>query len=161
MNYRFCPHCGKPLVMSEVYGQVRPVCFLCNFVHFNDPKVAVGVIAMREKRILLQKRRHNPGKGKWSFPAGYVDAGEKAEEAALREVLDEAQVEVRLRGLVGVYSETGSPLIFIVYWGDITGGVPAPGPESLEVELFTLEDIPSLAFPHDEQILLDWKKVVR
>lgn len=159
MNYRYCPLCGNPLVISEVAGQQRPKCFLCNFIHFNDPKVAVGVIATRNSLVLLQKRRHNPGKGKWSFPAGYVDAGERVEDAALREVLDETLVEVKLRGLVGVYSEVGSPLIFIVYWGDVIGGEPAPGPESLEASLFSVDSIPQLAFPHDDQILQDWKNL--
>ncbi len=159
MNYLYCPLCGNPLIICEVAGQHRPKCFLCNFIHFSDPKVAVGVIATKNDLVLLQKRRHNPGKGKWSFPAGYVDAGEKVEEAALREVRDETLVEVKLGGLVGVYSEAGSPLVFIVYRGVIVGGEPGPGDESLEAALFSVESIPPLAFPHDEQILEDWKKL--
>lgn len=161
MNYRYCPLCGNPLIISEVMGQQRPKCFLCNFIYFTDPKVAVGVIATKNNMILLQKRKHNPGKGKWSFPAGYVDAGEKVEEAALREVLDETLVEVKLGGLVGVYSEAGSPLIFIVYWGTVVGGEPGPGEETLEAGLFPAESIPPLAFPHDDQILRDWKNLVK
>lgn len=161
MDFSYCPMCGSPLVISEIAGQLRPRCFICNFIHFNDPKVAVGVIATKNGLILLQKRKHNPGKGKWSFPAGYVDAGEKVEQAALREVLDETLVNVSLEGLVGVYSDAGSPLIFIVYWGVVTGGEPAPGEESLEVGLFPAEAVPPLAFPHDDQILRDWKKITR
>lgn len=160
MDYHYCPLCGNPLIISEVAGQQRPKCFLCNFIHFTDPKVAVGVIATKNNKVLLQKRKHNPGKGKWSFPAGYVDAGEKVEEAALREVLDETLVKVELKGLVGVYSEAGSPLIFIVYRGDIVSGEPGPGDESLEAALFPVESIPPLAFDHDEQILKDWKNLV-
>ena len=159
MNYRYCPLCGKTLVISEVAGQQRPKCFFCNFVHFTDPKVAVGVIATKNKLVLLQKRKHNPGKGKWSFPAGYVDSGERVEDAALREVLDETLVKVKLLGLVGVYSEAGSPLIFIVYWGEIVSGEPGPGDESLEAGLFPVDSIPPLAFPHDDQILNDWKNM--
>ncbi|MDP2743446.1 MAG: NUDIX hydrolase [Dehalococcoidia bacterium] len=158
MDYRFCPHCGRPLILAEVAGRVRPTCFPCGFSQFPDPKVATGVIATRSGRILLQQRRHPPGKGLWSFPGGFVDAGERVEEAALREILDETHVEIRLEGLVGVYSQPGQPVIFIVYHGVILSGEPSPGQESLAVGLFSLEELPPLAFPHDVEVLRHWKE---
>jgi 8-oxo-dGTP diphosphatase len=145
-------------VLVEVAGRMRPTCFPCGFAQFPDPKVATGVIAIRDGLILLQQRRHQPGKGQWSFPGGFVDAGERVEDSALREIHDETHVDIRLEGLVGVYSHPGNPVIFIVYHGTILSGEPRPGQESLAVGLFPLDELPPLAFPHDEEILRHWKE---
>jgi ADP-ribose pyrophosphatase YjhB (NUDIX family) len=157
MTFRFCPYCSSPLVLAEVAGQLRPACLPCGFAQFPDPKVVVGVIAAREGRILLQQRRHSPGKGLWSFPSGYVDAGEPVEDAAIREVAEETGVEVRLDGLLGVYSEPGNPVVFIVYSATIVSGEPHPGRESLAVGFFSSDDIPPLAFGHDTRVIQDWQ----
>lgn len=159
--YQFCPFCTRPLALTEMAGRLRPACIACGFAQFPDPKVVVGVVASRDGKVLLQQRRHSPGKGLWSFPSGYVDAGERVEDAALREVQEEVQVEVQLDGLLGVFSEPGNPVIFIAYRGTIVSGEPAPGHESLDVGLFPPDQMPPLAFPHDAEVLEDWKHAVR
>lgn len=155
--FRFCPYCQRPLALTELAGKLRPACPVCGFAQFPDPKVVVGVIVSQEGKILLQQRKHNPGKGRWSFPSGYVDAGEKVEEAARREVWEEAGVEVKLESLLGVYSQPSNPVIFIVYRGSISEGEPRPGRESLALGFFSPQDLPPLAFEHDEQIIRDWQ----
>jgi ADP-ribose pyrophosphatase YjhB (NUDIX family) len=112
--------------------------------------------------VLLGRRVIEPGAGRWSFPAGYVNRGEVLEEAALREVLEELGVSVTLDKLVGVYSEPGNPVVLVVYAGSIASGEPrADGREVSEVRRFALEALPDdLAFPHDRRVLLDWKRVV-
>jgi 8-oxo-dGTP diphosphatase len=85
------------------------------------------------------------------------------EEAATREVLEELGLSVRLTGLVGVYSEHGSPVVLVVYAGEIEGGIPtADGHEVSEVRQFSLNALPEgLAFPHDRRVLADWKRAVQ
>jgi NADH pyrophosphatase NudC (nudix superfamily) len=78
----------------------RPECPTCGFVQWANPKVAAGVVAQRDGRILLVRRNHEPMLGRWSFPSGFVDAGEVVEEAAAREA-SEAGVRVRVDGLLG------------------------------------------------------------
>src|SRR5205814_9343466 len=94
-----------------------------------------------------------------SFPAGYVNRGEVVEEAAVREVLEELGVAVRLTGLVGVYSERGAAVVLIVFAGEIEAGEPtADGHEVSEVRRFPLDRLPAgVAFPHDRRVLADWK----
>ena len=64
------------LVDRFVHGHNRPACLACGFVHYAGPKVAVGVVVFQDGRILLNRRAIDPGKGRWSFPSGYVDLGE-------------------------------------------------------------------------------------
>src|SRR4051812_5356626 len=137
----------------------RPTCPACGFIHYLDPKVAVAVILGNEDGVLLGKRIVDPGAGGWSFPAGYVNRGEVLEEAAVREVLEELALQVRLTGLVGVYSARGEAVVLIVYGGKIEAGEPTPdGHEVSEVRRFPVNRLPDdLAFPRDRRVLADWK----
>ena len=157
----FCFQCGTALEDRFQEDRDRPTCPSCGFIHYLDPKVAVAVVLGDASGVLLGKRMIDPASGKWSFPAGYVNRGEILEEAAVREVAEELGVNVRLRGLVGVYSEAGNPVVLIVYGGEIVGGQPSPdGREVSEVRRFDLDALPELAFPHDRKVLADWKRKV-
>ena len=127
---------------------------------FLDPKVAVVVIASQDSRILMVKRDIDPMMGRWSFPSGYVDRGEVVEEAAVREVREETNVDVSLDALLGVYSRRGAPVVLVAYAASITGGSPTAGDEAQAVELFASDDLPPLPFPDDEAIIADWRKRV-
>ncbi len=153
---RYCPQCTTALDLQQIAGRQRPHCSKCGYTYFEDPKVAVGVVATKEGRILLIQRNHEPKMGEWSFPSGFVDAGERVEEAAIREVREEAGVEVTLQGLLGVYSRSGERVIFIAYAGEVVGGEAMPGDEAIAVEYFEPHNMPAPAFPHDGQIVLDW-----
>ena len=159
----FCLQCGTPLVSRQQEDRERPTCPNCGFIHYLDPKVAVAVILGDESGVLLGKRCIEPGAGKWSFPAGYVNRGEILEEAAAREVLEELGLAVKLSGIVGVYSERGSPVVLVVYAGEIEAGEPIPdGHEVSEVRRFALDALPEgMAFPHDRRVLADWKRARR
>jgi ADP-ribose pyrophosphatase YjhB (NUDIX family) len=158
----FCLLCGTPLESRRHEDRERPTCPSCGFVHYHDPKVAVAVILGDEDGVLLGRRRIDPGAGLWSFPAGYVNRGEVLEEAAVREVLEELGLGVRLTGVVGVYSERGEPVVLVVYAGEVEAGEPTPdGHEVSEVRRFALDALPEgLAFPHDRRVLADWKRAV-
>lgn len=159
----YCLTCGTPLQARHHEDRDRPTCPSCGFIHYLDPKVAVAVVVGDERGVLLCRRRIDPGSGQWSFPAGYVNRGEVLEEAAVREVLEELGVGVRLGGIVGVYSERGEPVVLVVYTGAIEAGEPHPdGHEVSEVRYFAFDALPhDLAFPHDRQVLSDWKRAVR
>lgn len=159
----FCLHCGTALEPRHHEDRDRPTCPACGFIHYLDPKVAVAVILGDERGVLLGRRCIDPGSGLWSFPAGYVNRGEVLEEAAIREVLEELSVAVKLTGLVGVYSERGEAVVLVVYAAEIQGGEPRPdGHEVSEVRRFAFDELPEdLAFPHDRQVLGDWKRAVQ
>jgi ADP-ribose pyrophosphatase YjhB (NUDIX family) len=55
----------------------------------DQPVVGVGAVIVCEGRILLEKRKNLPSKGKWTIPGGLVDLGENIEDAVIREVKEE------------------------------------------------------------------------
>ena len=101
-----------------------PVCPACGAVHWIDPKVAAGVLIVRDERVLLVKRAIEPGYGKWTFPGGHVDRGETVEEAALRETLEECGAIADLGELLGLFSYPGRPVVIAVYRGSLAAGQP-------------------------------------
>jgi ADP-ribose pyrophosphatase YjhB (NUDIX family) len=127
-------------------------------VFFLDPKVAVGTIVSLDGRLVLLRRSIEPAYGKWVFPGGFVDRGERVEDAAVRETREESHLEVRLTGLLNIYSYADHPVIIIVYTADVIGGVPAAGDETLEAALFERSAIPwmDLAFPSTAEALRDY-----
>ena len=153
---KFCPHCATPLIDKDHQGTQRPTCSACGYVYYRDPKVAVAVIAGKDGKVLLARRNHEPAMGLWTFPSGFVDAGEVVEQAAIRETLEETGAHVILRRLMGVSSEPGNPVVLVVYRGEIVGGALAPGAEATAVGLFGLDELPELAFPHDLDLIRAW-----
>jgi ADP-ribose pyrophosphatase YjhB (NUDIX family) len=160
-TYRFCPSCGGALEarLLKAAEPHRLVCTQCGFVLYLDPKVAVGtIITTDDSRIVLVRRAIEPGYGLWVFPGGYVDRGEQVMAAAIREAREEAGLDVRLDGLVNIYSYDGVPLVVIVYAASIVAGELCTDEECLEAGLFSPDDIPwtALAFRSTHDALTDY-----
>ena len=147
---RFCIQCGAPLERRFLFGQARPVCPSCGWIFFADPKVAAGVVVEDEQgAVLLVRRINEPGRGMWSFPAGFIDANEDPARAAERECLEETGLEVRLTGLAHLISgrehERGADIV-LVYNAEICGGALQAGDDAGEVGFFDRDELPPLAF---------------
>ena len=132
-------------------------CSECGRVIYSDPKVAVAAIVPMGDGIVLLRRAIEPQMGMWSFPSGYVDRGEELERALEREVLEECGLTVRVNWLVGVYSEAGQAVVLVVYHADVVSGELTAGDETSEARVFALEEMPELAFEHDDRIVRDWR----
>ena len=163
IEYRFCPRCGGGLESRKlkVNEPKRLVCQKCSFVFYLDPKVVVGTLFTIEDRVVLLRRGIEPAMGKWVFPGGYVDRGERVGDAAIREAKEESLLDVGLRALLGVYSYPRSPNVIVVYAAEVVGGELGPGDESLEAKAFSVSDIPwdGLAFTSTREALIDYIKL--
>ena len=143
--YQFCPRCGGALERRVLKPSepARPVCTRCGFIFYLDPKIAVGtIIATASERLVLVRRAIEPGYGKWVFPGGYVDRGEPLTAAAVREAREECGLDVRLDGLVNIYSYPGRAPVIVVYAATAIGGHMCVDDESLETAEFERAAIP-------------------
>ena len=159
-DYRFCPVCGAGLqsIIIKENEPARLRCGECEYVFYLDPKlVACAIVEMNEKIILL-KRSHNPERGKWVIPGGYVDRGEEVEVAAVRETMEECGIHIQIKNLLDVYSYPGWLEVMIVYVAEYASGDLIAGDESMEVKLLRPEEIPwdNLAFRSTRDALRDY-----
>lgn len=145
----YCPRCATPLQTRDIRDRPRRVCPACGHIHFTDPKVGVGVMVIEDGRLLLVKRAIDPGRGKWSLPAGFLDQGEDPRATAAREALEETGLEIIVEEVVDVYFNppgNGNASIFILYRARRVGGKLAAGDDAAEAAFFAPGDLPELAF---------------
>jgi 8-oxo-dGTP diphosphatase len=140
---------------------MRPVCPACGRIHFYDPKVAAGVLVEEAGRVLLVRRTQEPGRGLWTLPAGFVDAGEDPAAAAIRECLEETGLEVALDGLFDLAAGRAHPRgadIVIVYLARVIGGALRPGDDADSAAFFGPDDLPELAFEATRRAVHRWRE---
>lgn len=125
------------------------------------PKLTVDTIIRmtdREGQPIVLIERLNPPHG-WALPGGFVDPGERVEQAARREALEETALDVSLVCLLGVYSDpqrdSRGHTVSAVYIADAVGE-PEARDDAADVRLHMLDDLPPLAFDH-AQILSDYR----
>lgn len=108
--------------------------------------------------IVLIERRYPPLG--WALPGGFVDEGESLEQAAVREAREETCLEVKLKTLLGCYSDPSRDkrvyTASAVYIGESTGE-PRAADDAKNLAVFTFDQLPEkLAFDHD-LILSDYR----
>ena len=119
------------------------------------------VIFLPSRGVLLVRRKNLPFS--WALPGGFIDYGESAEQAAVRETLEETGLKVQLTGLVGVYSDPARDPRFhtlsIVYAAGVGEGArPHPGDDAAEACFFPVHALPDdMAFDH-RKIIADFVK---
>lgn len=154
----YCQRCGAPTENVYRDGRMRPVCTSCSMTTYLDPKLAVAVLIGRENEVLLGRRgAHTREPGKWSFPSGFVERGERVEDAARRETLEETGLTVELGPVLTVISSPGETVVLAVYPAVAFSGEPSADDDLTELCWFPLENLPELAFPHDGEIIRLWQ----
>jgi ADP-ribose pyrophosphatase YjhB (NUDIX family) len=152
----YCPRCGTAVEPADRFGRMRPVCPNCSWIYFSDPKVAAAVLVEKGEHILLVRRANDPERGKWTLPAGFVDAGEDPARAAERECFEETGLIVAVTGLVDVLAGLEHPRgahIVIFYRADVISGELQPGDDVDGADYFEIDHLPPLAFRSTAQIL--------
>jgi len=147
---KFCPTCAEPIVLMVPPDDDRErfVCTACDTIHYQNPRIIVGCLVTYQDAIMLCRRAIEPRSGLWTLPAGFMENGETAEEGALRETWEEARARPELKHLHTVYSIPHINQVYLLYRAELQAPEFAPGPESLEVELFSVNALPwdTLAF---------------
>lgn len=147
---KYCNVCGAPveLRLPPDDNRARHVCTSCGEVHYQNPKLIVGAIPEWQDKIMLCRRAIEPRRGLWTLPAGFMENGETTAEAAARETLEEANARVSIDELYSLYNLPYINQVHLLFRARLLDLDFSPGVESLEVQLFSEQDIPwdTLAF---------------
>ena len=137
--YRHCSRCGGSDLPAA--GPREFVCRACGYRHFITPfPAAVALVLDGQGRLLVCRRAHEPGLGRWSLPGGVIEPGETGEQAAAREVAEETGLELPLaafRHLASLpnryeFQEYVWPTLDLFYTVQVEGA-PATRPDPAEV----------------------------
>jgi len=145
-EYIFCPICGTALQIGTIEGKEGKFCPKCDFVDYKNPLPVALAIAVKDKDFLLIKRGLPPRKGMWASPSGFIEIGETAEEACLRELKEETGVSGEIVKLVGVVrredKEIYGDMLIVEYLIRVVNEELTPGNEVEDVKFFSVGELP-------------------
>ena len=149
-SIQHCRACGAP-VRYEIPpddNRERAVCTSCATVHYENPLNVVGTLPFWGDRVLLCRRNIEPRRGLWTLPAGFMELGESTADGALRETVEEAGARVEMLGLFTLFNVVRVGQVHLFYRARLLDADFAPGPETIEAQLFAEAEIPwpELAF---------------
>jgi 8-oxo-dGTP diphosphatase len=117
-----------------------------------SPALTVDGILIEDHSILLIQRKHSPFQGSWALPGGFVEYGEKTEDAMIREMFEETGLKIKIRALLGVYSDPHRDprghTVTVAYLVEPVGGALNAGDDARSVKFFKTNELPELAFDH-------------
>jgi ADP-ribose pyrophosphatase YjhB (NUDIX family) len=131
-----------------------------------SPVLTVDVIIENGDEIVLIKHKKDWFKGKWGMPGGHVEYGETVEDAALREAKEETSLDVRLKEILGVYSDPKRDkrghYVTTVFIADYLGGELRGKDDVADAKWFNINNLPydEMAGDHPKILkdYLNWKK---
>ncbi|WP_456380015.1 NUDIX hydrolase [Thiolapillus sp.] len=148
---KFCSSCGACVELGTPPGDNRQrfVCASCGEIHYQNPKLVTGCIPEWNNKVLLCRRAIEPRHGFWTLPAGFMENQESAQQGAARETLEEANARVSIVQLYTTFNLPHINQVYLLFRGGLDDLDFFPGAESLEVALFSEQEIPwdELAFP--------------
>jgi len=146
---KYCSSCGGNICRRIPRGdnRERAICDDCGMVHYQNPLIVAGCIVESEGKILLCKRSIEPRYGYWTIPAGFMELGETVAGGAARETLEEACATVAISHQFASVDVPDAGQVHIFFCGKLVGDFGV-GPESLDTQLFSEDEIPwdELAF---------------
>ena len=133
---------------------------------YHYPSVAVDIILEKDDNLLLVLRKKDPFKGSLAIPGGFVNEGERVEDAARREMLEETNLNIELVDILGVYSapnrDPRGHVVSIVFIAKIISGNVTAGDDADSFEWLSTADLIKnrrVAFDHIKIIedYREWK----
>jgi ADP-ribose pyrophosphatase YjhB (NUDIX family) len=148
---KFCSQCGKNIeqIIPEGDNRLRFVCVSCKVIHYQNPNIVSGTLSVYDDKVLLCKRAIEPRYGYWTLPAGFMENKETTSEAAIRETWEEAEAIIEIGKLFSMINVPQVDQVHIFFLARLLEPKYAAGCESLEVKLFSEDEIPweDIAFP--------------
>jgi ADP-ribose pyrophosphatase YjhB (NUDIX family) len=156
-GWRFCPRCGGDLAADD--GRLR--CSSCGERYWGNSVPGAQAVIVRDGRVLLGRRREDPGAGRWDLPGGFLEEGEDALAALHREVLEETGLSIENRDFLGAWNERywNRTVLCLTWLAIVVGGEEGAGDDLVELRWFDPDERPrgdELAFGSFDEILSLW-----
>ena len=138
MEYVFCTRCGNPL-KSSTNQEWDFECSKCNQKYYNNPTPVVAALVFMDGKLVTARSKN---RGLWGLPAGFVSKNEDLEQAVIREIFEETNLNVRVTGFHASYPMVVNDrnLLFIVFTAEVESGTPRAGDDVLELKILDPED---------------------
>jgi ADP-ribose pyrophosphatase YjhB (NUDIX family) len=152
----YCPDCGSALTTAEHEGRERRRCPSCDRFVFRNPVPGAAVVVVDGDRVLLVRRRIDPGAGAWCDPGGHLEVDEPPAVAAARELEEETGLAVDPGALSLVDAVLMEPwgekyVVSVGYAVDrtVTAGNLSPGTDARAARFVHRDDLSEVAFAFD------------
>jgi len=109
--------------------------------------IHVSTVLQRQDHFLLVQEKKPENYGRWNLPGGHLEVGETIQRGALREVLEETGLQVRLSAVVRIYTNIRPPdyqAIRFVFTAEHDESAPVAGSDILAVQWFSLAEVEAL-----------------
>ena len=123
----------------------------------NPPCVTVIALVFIQQDDTILLVRQDYGHQYWSLPGGEMETGESIDQAAIREVKEEAGLDIRLRRVVGLYSKPSENSLAVCFEGEVIGGTLKADHEITECRYFPYDRIPEATREHLRQRIEDFR----
>jgi ADP-ribose pyrophosphatase YjhB (NUDIX family) len=129
-------------------------------------RACVAVLVEKNNRILLARRAYEPAKGKWDIIGGFIDPGESAEVAAIRETLEETNLDVRITKYLGsipdVYGDAKIHTINFCFIAEVIKGEERAQSDVASLAWFKPNMLPDdMAFAHQGKVLQWYREYIQ
>ncbi|MCF6285611.1 MAG: NUDIX domain-containing protein [Candidatus Hydrogenedentes bacterium] len=157
--WNYCGTCGAPLVMTHDGQSVQPHCAPCRRFFYRNPVPAACCFVRRGKdELLFTQRAVEPCKGEWTLPGGFIELGETAEEAVLRELLEETNLRASTVELLGVSTKQSPNVGAVMVLGFVVidwSGEEAmrPDTDAMALRFFPRHARPTVPFSVHRELL--------
>jgi 8-oxo-dGTP diphosphatase len=113
------------------------------------PKAAASAAIFRNGEVLIAERGKGSLRGRWSLPGGHIEPGERASEAARREVREETGIDAAILGLVDVHDVIldrpdgglAAHYVIAVYYGHWIAGEPVAAADCADARFVALDSL--------------------
>jgi len=165
-GFKYCPRCAEDAIETFLVNGLK--CRNCGFIYFHNTASAVAAIIEYDNGIILAKRAHEPAKGFYDLPGGFVDRKESLEDALRREVMEELSLEICSMSYMGSFSNLYKYEDVSYYTADAVfvckpsaAMVPKPNEELAEISIVSVDkiDLESIAFESAKRAVMCYSQM--